>query len=158
MEGLVGDLWKSREGNSTTAAVLQAKSFNFGASCYAAAEVKTQPNRYLLIATSGGLNQQRTGITDAVVAAYILNATLVIPKLDQKSYWKDTSGFGEIFDVDWFISFLSRDVEIIKQLPIKRGKVLTPHNMRVPRKCSPKFYESHVLPILNKKHVSAFAY
>ncbi|KAJ0010565.1 hypothetical protein Pint_34137 [Pistacia integerrima] len=91
-------------------------------------------------------------ITDAVVAAYILNATLVIPKLDQKSYWKDTSGFGEIFDVDWFISFLSRDVEIIKQLPIRRAKVLTPHNMRVPRKCSPKFYESHVLPVLNKKH------
>ncbi|KAJ0010080.1 hypothetical protein Pint_33736 [Pistacia integerrima] len=89
-------------------------------------------------------------ITDAVVAAYILNATLVIPKLDQKSYWKDTSGFGEIFDVDWFISFLSRDVEIIKQLPIKRGKVLTPHNMHVPRKCSPEFYESHVLPVLNK--------
>ncbi|KAJ0077158.1 hypothetical protein Patl1_35631 [Pistacia atlantica] len=24
--------------------------------------------------------------------------------------------------------------------------------MRVPRKCSPKFYESHVLPFLNKKH------
>ncbi|KAJ0010568.1 hypothetical protein Pint_34134 [Pistacia integerrima] len=24
--------------------------------------------------------------------------------------------------------------------------------MRVPRKCSPKFYESHVLPVLNKKH------
>lgn len=29
-------------------------------------------------------------ITDGVVAAYILNATLIVPKLDQKSYWKDT--------------------------------------------------------------------
>ena len=28
-----------------------------------AAGVKTHPNRYLLIATSGGLNQQRTGVS-----------------------------------------------------------------------------------------------
>lgn len=28
----------------------------------AAAEMKTEPNRYLLIETSGGLNQQRTGV------------------------------------------------------------------------------------------------
>ena len=28
-------------------------------------------------------------ITDAVVAAYILNVTLIVPMLDQKSYWKD---------------------------------------------------------------------
>ncbi|KAJ0076941.1 hypothetical protein Patl1_35681 [Pistacia atlantica] len=27
--------------------------------------------------------------------------------------------------------------------------------MRVPRKCSPEFYESHVLPVLNKKHAEA---
>lgn len=105
-----------------------------------------------MIATSGGLNQQRTGITDGVVAAYILNATLVVPKLDQKSFWNDSSDFAQIFDVDWFISFLSKDVTIIKQLHAKGGKALNPYRMRVPRKCTPTCYLTKVLPVLNKKH------
>ncbi|XP_050263523.1 O-fucosyltransferase 16-like isoform X2 [Quercus robur] len=119
---------------------------------FAGANVKTIPNRYLLIDASGGLNQQRTGITDAVVAAYILNATLVVPQLDQKSFWKDTSEFAEIFDVDQFISFLSKDVKIVKEIPPNGGKVLSPFTMRVPRKCNPKCYQSRVLPVLIKKH------
>lgn len=32
-------------------------------------------------------------IIDAVVAARILNATLVVPKLDQTSFWKDARFF-----------------------------------------------------------------
>ncbi|KAL5788974.1 hypothetical protein ACOSP7_005923 [Xanthoceras sorbifolium] len=139
------DLWRTRDSKFYYGCSDPTKNFR-------RANVKTHPSRYLLIATSGGLNQQRTGITDAVVAAYILNATLVVPKLDHKSYWKDTSEFAEIFDVDRFISSLSRDVAIIKELPINRGKKLTPHNMRVPRKCAPKCYYSRVLPVLNKKH------
>ncbi|XP_076948561.1 O-fucosyltransferase 16-like [Bidens hawaiensis] len=115
-------------------------------------ESVTYPNRYLLIATSGGLNQQRTGITDAVVAARILNATLVVPKLDQKSFWKDSSTFSEIFDVDWFISYLSKDVRVIKELPHKGGKSLVPYSMRVPRKCNERCYQIRVLPVLLKKH------
>ncbi|XP_048444514.1 O-fucosyltransferase 16 [Pyrus x bretschneideri] len=112
----------------------------------------TRPNRYLAIATSGGLNQQRTGITDAVVAARILNASLVVPKLDQKSFWKDASNFSEIFDVGWFMSFLSKDVKIIKQLPRRGGKMWTPSTMRVPRKCSERCYQNRVLPVLLKRH------
>lgn len=139
------DLWSTR----------QSELF-FGCSNagdnFLTADVKTLPNRYLSIATSGGLNQQRTGITDAVVAAYILNATLVVPKLDQKSFWKDSSNFPEIFDVDWFISFLSKDVEIIKQLPTKGGKPMSSYTMRVPRKCNAKCYQNRVVPVLNKKH------
>ncbi|PWA46122.1 GDP-fucose protein O-fucosyltransferase [Artemisia annua] len=115
-------------------------------------ETITYPNRYLMIATSGGLNQQRTGITDAVVAARILNATLVVPKLDQKSFWKDSSTFSEIFDVEWFISRLSKDVKVIKELPRKGGKVWVPYNMRVPRKCNERCYQIRVLPVLLKKH------
>ncbi|KAL9244818.1 hypothetical protein vseg_018542 [Gypsophila vaccaria] len=139
------DLWRTSSSESYYGCSNASKHF-------LSAEVKTEPVRYLLISTSGGLNQQRTGITDAVVAAYILNATLIVPTLDQKSYWKDASDFGDIFDVDWFISFLSNDVKILKELPPVRGKVITPARTRVPRKCSPKYYLNRILPLLNKKH------
>ncbi|KAI3446332.1 hypothetical protein Pfo_002997 [Paulownia fortunei] len=139
------DLWTSNQSN-----------FFYGCSNasdnFLTAEMNTEPNRYLLIATSGGLNQQRTGIVDAVVSAYILNATLVVPKLDQKSFWKDASNFSEIFDVDWFMRYLSKDVKIIKQLPEKAGKVIT---TRAPRKCNQKCYETRILPIFHKKRVQA---
>ncbi|KAI5353593.1 hypothetical protein L3X38_006487 [Prunus dulcis] len=141
------DIWTSRNSN-----------FYYGCSNathkFPNVDEITPPNRYLAIATSGGLNQQRTGITDAVVAARILNASLVVPKLDQKSFWKDASNFSEIFDVDWFISFLSKDVKIIKQLPRrgKGGKAWTPSTMRVPRKCSERCYQNRVLPVLLKRH------
>lgn len=118
---------------------------------FAKAAAVTKPNRYLAIATSGGLNQQRTGITDAVVAARILNATLVVPKLDKKSFWKDDSNFSDIFNVDWFISYLAKDVKIIKELP-RRKRVQNPYTMRVPRKCNERCYVNRLLPVLVKKH------
>lgn len=73
-------------------------------------------------------------------------------------FWRGIwcSNFAEIFDVDWFISFLSKDVEIIKQLPTKGGKPMSPYTMRVPRKCNAKCYQNRVVPVLNKKHVSVF--
>ncbi|XP_019083400.1 PREDICTED: uncharacterized protein LOC104702385 isoform X2 [Camelina sativa] len=138
------DIWRSRNAE-----------FFYGCSNasnkFANAKTVTRNDRYLVIATSGGLNQQRTGIVDAVVAARILNATLVVPKLDQKSYWKDASDFSHIFDVDWFISFLSEYVKIVKQLPLKGGRVWTPSRMRVPRKCSERCYINRVSPVLNKR-------
>ncbi|KAI3894010.1 hypothetical protein MKX03_034903 [Papaver bracteatum] len=140
-----GDLWSSRLSKLYYGCSEASKKFT-------SAEDNTMANRYLVISASGGLNQQRTGITDAVVAARILNATLVVPKLDEKSFWKDSSNFGEIFNVDWFISFLANDVKIIKQLPEKGGKIMIPRRMRVPRKCTAKCYRNRVLPVLLKKH------
>uniref|UniRef100_A0A803PPF9 O-fucosyltransferase family protein n=1 Tax=Cannabis sativa TaxID=3483 RepID=A0A803PPF9_CANSA len=112
-------------------------------------------NGYLLIATSGGLNQQRTGITDAVVVARILNATLVVPELDHHSFWKDDSDFVDIFDVNWFISSLAKDVTIVKRVPEKvmRSMEKPPYTMRVPRKSAPDYYLDQVLPILLRRRV-----
>lgn len=64
------------------------------------------------------------------------------------------SNFSEIFDVDYFISYLSKDVKIIKQLPRKGGKTWTPYTMRVPRKCNERCYQNRLVPVLLKKHVS----
>ncbi|KAF5178466.1 O-fucosyltransferase, partial [Thalictrum thalictroides] len=110
-------------------------------------------NGYLLIATSGGLNQQRTGIIDAVVVARILNATLVVPELDHHSFWKDDSDFVDIFDTEWFINSLAKDVTIIKRVPDKvmRSMDRPPYTMRVPRKSPPEFYLDQVLPTLLRK-------
>ncbi|XP_020599769.1 uncharacterized protein At1g04910-like [Phalaenopsis equestris] len=141
------DIWESKGSEYFYGCSNASKEFE-------KADAITYPDRYLMISTSGGLNQQRTGITDAVVAARILNATLVVPTLDQKSFWKDVSNFTEIFDVQWFISSLSKDVKIIKELPNKVGIVgATPYRMRVPRKCTPICYQNRVFPALLKKHV-----
>ncbi|WOL05643.1 hypothetical protein Cni_G14372 [Canna indica] len=120
---------------------------------FRAAAKESESNGYLLIATSGGLNQQRTGITDAVVVAWILNATLVLPELDRFSFWKDDSDFENVFDVDWFISSLSKDITVVKRIPDKvmRSMEKPPYTMRPPRRSTPEYYLDQVLPILLRR-------
>ncbi|KAM0886999.1 hypothetical protein ACQ4PT_029349 [Festuca glaucescens] len=118
-----------------------------------AAAPENSSTGYLLIGTSGGLNQQRIGIIDAVVVARILNATLVVPELDHHSFWKDDSDFSDIFDADWFISYLSKDVTVVKRIPyeVMTSMDKLPWTMRAPRKSMPEFYVDEVMPILMRR-------
>ncbi|KAJ7011391.1 O-fucosyltransferase 29 [Populus alba] len=142
------DIWKSKYSNLFYGCSERGRNFP-------SAIRERASNGYLLIAASGGLNQQRTGITDAVVVARILNATLVVPELDHRSYWKDDSDFVNIFDIDWFISYLANDVTIVKRVPDKvmRSMEKPPYTMRVPRKSPPEYYLDQVLPILLRRRV-----
>lgn len=63
------------------------------------------------------------------------------------------SNFSEIFDVDWFISYLSKDVKIVKELPAISGRIVQPYRTRVPRKCNQGCYQSRMVPLLDKKKV-----
>ncbi|KHG12866.1 hypothetical protein F383_16850 [Gossypium arboreum] len=52
-----------------------------------------------------------------VAVARIINATLVVPELDKRSFWRDTSNFSDVFDEDHFINALANDVKVVKKLP-----------------------------------------
>ncbi|KAH9310673.1 hypothetical protein KI387_025708, partial [Taxus chinensis] len=148
------------QGDSSISGIWNSKFSEFYYGCseastrFASAAPERGANGYLMIAASGGLNQQRTGITDAVVVARILNATLVVPELDHHSFWKDTSNFADIFDVGWFISSLLNDVTIVKEVPESvKQEIERPYTMRVPRKSTQHFYQNRVLPMLLSRRV-----
>ncbi|CAI9271364.1 unnamed protein product [Lactuca saligna] len=108
-----------------------------------------ESNGYLRVRCNGGLNQQRTAICNAVLAARIMNATLVLPELDANSYWHDDSGFQGIYDVDHFIKSLQHDIQIVKSIPeIKKNgktKKIKAFQLRPPRDAPIHWYTTVAL-------------
>ncbi|KAK7343647.1 hypothetical protein VNO77_12555 [Canavalia gladiata] len=108
-----------------------------------------ESNGYLRVRCNGGLNQQRSAISNAVLAARIMNATLVLPELDANSFWHDDSGFHGIYDVEHFIKTLRYDVKIVESIPDnqKNGKKkkIKAFQLRPPRDAPISWYTTDAL-------------
>ncbi|XP_006840183.2 uncharacterized protein At1g04910 isoform X1 [Amborella trichopoda] len=91
---------------------------------------------FVMVVVSGGLNQQRNQIVDAVVIARILEATLVVPVLKFNLIWEDNSEFSDIFDAEHFKMSLRPHVPIVTSLPSSYPR-LKPYAHKIPRLLTP---------------------
>ncbi|ONI31125.1 hypothetical protein PRUPE_1G294100 [Prunus persica] len=116
-------------------------------------------NGYLMVSSNGGLNQMRAGICDMVAIARFMNVTLIVPELDNTSFWNDRSRFEDIFDVDYFISSLRDEVRILKVLPhnqIRRVEIATLYSMPPASWSNMSYYDQVILPRIKKYGVLHF--
>ncbi|CAI5498334.1 unnamed protein product [Closterium sp. Naga37s-1] len=107
---------------------------------------------FLLVQLAGGLNQMRAGICDAVVVAKLLGASLMLPQLDNSSWWADGSTFADVFDAGHFARALAPWVRVVDRLPsaLRHRPAL---ERTVPRGSTAEYYETHVRPMIRKAQV-----
>ncbi|XP_012065505.1 O-fucosyltransferase 20 [Jatropha curcas] len=109
--------------------------------------------KYLLVVVSGGMNQQRNQIVDAVVIARILGAALVVPILQVNVIWGDESEFSDIFDLEHFKRVLANDVRIVSSLPSTHIMTRPVEEKRTPLHVSPQWIRARYLKRLNREGV-----
>ncbi|CAA0809973.1 O-fucosyltransferase family protein [Striga hermonthica] len=119
-----------------------------------------QGNGFIYAKIHGGFEKIRTSICDLVVVSRLLNATLVIPEIQESTQSKGISSnfksFSYLYDEDKFINALATDVIILKSLPssLKEGRKRKLYPIFKPKSSSsPKYYLHEILPKLKTSKV-----
>ncbi|KAL1300811.1 hypothetical protein HN51_045467 [Arachis hypogaea] len=114
--------------------------------------VVKERRKYLMVVVSGGMNQQRNQIVDAVVIARILGASLVVPILQVNVIWGDESEFADIFDLEHFKRVLANDVHVVSALP-STHLMTKPVEGSPPLHVTPSWIRARYLKRLNREGV-----
>ncbi|CAF1934186.1 unnamed protein product [Brassica oleracea] len=131
-------------------------------------------NGFIRVDCFGGLNQMRRDVSvldqcfllshkaiidhvtllqlcDGVGIARLLNATLVLPKFEVAAYWNESSGFGDVFDVDYFIQKMNGFIKVVKDLPTDISSK-EPFRVDCSKRKGQFDYRETILPLLLEHH------
>ncbi|XP_072982025.1 protein EMBRYO SAC DEVELOPMENT ARREST 30 isoform X1 [Typha latifolia] len=122
--------------------------------------VPGEQNGFIYAKIYGGFNKIQSSICDLVAVARLLNATLIVPELQETLRSKGISSkfksFSYIYNEEQFIGALANDVIILKSLPndLKEARRKTKFPTISPKNsASPDFYIREVLPRLKQSKV-----
>ncbi|KAK8634218.1 hypothetical protein V6N13_015046 [Hibiscus sabdariffa] len=117
-------------------------------------------NGFIYAKIFGGFEKIRSSICDLVTISRLLNATLVIPEIQESTRSKQISykfkSFSYLYDEKQFVASLKNDVNIVKTLPghFKAARRSNKFPIFKPKNsASPKFYIKEILPKLKKAKV-----
>ncbi|KAF5471978.1 hypothetical protein F2P56_008734 [Juglans regia] len=119
---------------------------------------KERSNGFIYAKVFGGFANIRSSICDLVTISRLLNATLVIPEIQESTRSKGISSkfksFSYLYNEEQFISSLKNDIMIVKSLPrnlkTRRNEFPT---FRPKSSASPKYYMEEILPKLKEAKV-----
>ncbi|KAK4838867.1 hypothetical protein QYF36_000644 [Acer negundo] len=117
-------------------------------------------NGFIYAKVFGGFEKIRSSICDLVTISRLLNATLVIPEIQESLRSKGVSykfkSFSYLYDEEQFIASLTSDVIIVKSLPenLKEARKRNEFPIFKPKtSTSPNYYIQEILPKLKKDKV-----
>ncbi|XP_076923548.1 protein EMBRYO SAC DEVELOPMENT ARREST 30-like [Bidens hawaiensis] len=119
-----------------------------------------QSNGFIYAKIFGEFENIRSSICDLVAISRLLNATLVIPEIQESTSSKGISSefksFSYLYNEEQFITSLKNDIIIVKNLPpnLKEARRRKEFPTFKPKKsASPDYYIKEVLPELKKSKV-----